>query len=156
MVERATIADDLLRGLGEIAAFTGFGEKRAFRLLQNGTLPAFKIGRIWHMRKSTYTDWMNRQEPVMPPAPPEVPAYDQSHSDESNDIAEAESGEGDDVEILTLPPGQYHQRKLHDGRVVLLRRGPVGNRLRARDQQFREIDDRRARRRNLRLPPEGC
>jgi hypothetical protein len=153
MQEHPTVADDLLRGTSEIAGFIGFSRKRTARLLNNRQLPAFKIGRIWCMRKSTYTDWMNRREPIMPPGPPALSVSAESRADEPEDMADAE---GEDVEVLTLPPGQYHQRRLLDGRVVLLRRGPVASPLRARERQFREIDQRRAHRQNLRLPREGC
>jgi hypothetical protein len=154
MDERATIADDLLRGAAEIAAFIGLSERQALHLLKSGRLPGFKIGWNWCMRRSTYTEWVNRREPPMPPSPPAVPASDEDHANRQDDMANTESD--DEVEVLTLPPGQYHQRKLVDGRVVLLRRGTAGDRLRVRERQFREIDQRRAQRQNLRLPPEGC
>jgi hypothetical protein len=144
MDERPTIADDLLRSIPVIAAFTGFSEKQVLRLLQNGELPGFQLGRIWCLRRSTYTEWVNRREPVMPPAPPAVQASDEQHADQPDDLAHEDLGQ--DVEVLTLPPGQYHQRKLSDGRVVLLRRGPASDRLRVRERQFREIDQRRAQR----------
>jgi hypothetical protein len=142
MDDRPTpIADDLLRGAGEIASFIGFTEPQTARLLQNGHLPAFRIGRAWVMRRSSFLDWIERREPVMPPAPPALPIIENVRADEPD-------GDGGDVEVLTLPPGQYHQRKLADGRTVLLRRGPVASRLTVREQRFREIEQRRALRRD--------
>jgi hypothetical protein len=70
---------------------------------------------------------------------------DESHADDPKDMDHAEFA--DDVEVLTLSPGQYFQRRLAYGRVVvLLRRGVTGSRLRVRERQFREIDERRAQR----------
>jgi hypothetical protein len=46
------IADDLLGGLREIAAFTGLDEARVFVLANSGELPCFRLGRNWHARKS--------------------------------------------------------------------------------------------------------
>jgi excisionase family DNA binding protein len=136
------IADDLLRGAAEIAAFTGFTEPQTARLLHNGKLPAFKIGRLWVMKRSVFVQWTERREPVMPPAPPALTTIENSHPDERD----GDGGDEGDVEVLTLPPGSYHQRKLLDGRIVILRRGPATKLLTAREQQFREIDQRRAQR----------
>ena len=52
------IADDTLRGAASIAAFIGEPERRANYLLEQARLPAFKIGRCWHMRKSTYRSFI--------------------------------------------------------------------------------------------------
>ncbi len=51
--ESTTLAEDLLTGAVQIAAFVGVEPRRAFYLLERGHLPAFKIGAKWHARKST-------------------------------------------------------------------------------------------------------
>jgi hypothetical protein len=52
MVGMTDLADDLLTGAGAIAGFIGATRRRAFYLLERGELPAFKLGNIWHARKS--------------------------------------------------------------------------------------------------------
>ena len=56
------IAEDTLRGAAKIAAHIGDNERRVNYLLEQGRLPAFKIGRCWHMRKSTYRKFINELE----------------------------------------------------------------------------------------------
>jgi hypothetical protein len=55
-------AQDMLQGMAEIAVFTGNSERRTNYLLERKRLPAFKIGNIWHMRKSTYRAFIERLE----------------------------------------------------------------------------------------------
>jgi excisionase family DNA binding protein len=48
------LADDLLSGVEEIAAFTGLTKREAYHLAPKGKLPVFKVGdRKWCARKST-------------------------------------------------------------------------------------------------------
>jgi hypothetical protein len=47
------LADDLLTGAGKIAVFIGKPPCTTYHLLENEKLPAFKLGKIWHARKST-------------------------------------------------------------------------------------------------------
>ena len=56
------IGDDLLVGAEAIGAFWGCGKRRAFYLCERGNLPAFKVGRIWHARKSTLVEHVRRLE----------------------------------------------------------------------------------------------
>lgn len=56
------ISNDLLEGAGAIAAFTGKTVRQANYLLETGQLPAFKIGRLWHMRRSTFMQFIEQQE----------------------------------------------------------------------------------------------
>lgn len=56
------VADDTLRGAAAIAAYIGQTERQTNHLLDQARLPAFKIGRSWHMRKSTYRDFIGRLE----------------------------------------------------------------------------------------------
>ncbi len=48
-----SLADDLLRGVPAIAEWRGDPERRTYYLLENRQIPGFKIGNIWHSRKST-------------------------------------------------------------------------------------------------------
>ena len=57
-----TIRDDLLVGAAAIGAFWGCSKRRAFYLCERGNLPAFKVGRIWHARKSTLIAHVRRLE----------------------------------------------------------------------------------------------
>jgi hypothetical protein len=47
-------ADDTLEGVIEIAAHLGKTERQVFYLCETGQIPAFKLGKKWHLRKSTY------------------------------------------------------------------------------------------------------
>lgn len=47
------LSDDLLKGVKQIANHTGDGERRTYYLLEHGLIPGFKIGAIWHARKSS-------------------------------------------------------------------------------------------------------
>jgi hypothetical protein len=48
------LADDLLTGTKQIAAFTGKTERQIYHMAEKKQLKGiFKIGRIWHGRKST-------------------------------------------------------------------------------------------------------
>lgn len=42
-----TLADDLLNGAEEIAAFVGKDVRQVFYQLQRGYLPGTKVGRLW-------------------------------------------------------------------------------------------------------------
>jgi hypothetical protein len=54
-VAEPEIADDMLRGCAAIAGWLGEPEPRVERNLSRKTIyPAFKMGGLWHMRKSTY------------------------------------------------------------------------------------------------------
>lgn len=55
------LADDMLRGAAEIAAFLGFKERQVYHL-SDGRLPVFRIGAILCARKSTLTEWIAEQE----------------------------------------------------------------------------------------------
>ena len=51
----ASLADDLLSGIKAIGDFVGKPERQTYHLCTTGKLPgAFQIGRIWHLRKSTF------------------------------------------------------------------------------------------------------
>jgi hypothetical protein len=47
-------AADILEGAAAIAAHTGKSLRQTHYLLETGQLPAFKMGKIWHMRRSTF------------------------------------------------------------------------------------------------------
>lgn len=46
------LADDLLKGVPQIAEYTGDSERRTYYLLENDLIPGFKVGTRWHSRKS--------------------------------------------------------------------------------------------------------
>ncbi len=47
-----SLKDDLLRGVTKIADHIGESERRTYYLLERSLIPGFKIGAIWHSRKS--------------------------------------------------------------------------------------------------------
>ena len=55
--------DDVLHGAEEIRAHTGDKTiRRTYHKLETGQLPGFKIGSLWHMRRSTYAALIERLE----------------------------------------------------------------------------------------------
>jgi hypothetical protein len=61
----APLANDILRGAEQIAAFL-FGDRnqrrRIYWLVQNQSLPVFRIGRTICARQSTLSEWISMQE----------------------------------------------------------------------------------------------
>jgi hypothetical protein len=57
-----SVADDMLTGAEEMAAFTGNTVRRMNYLLEKRCVPAYKEGRIWRMRKSTYLRFVEQRE----------------------------------------------------------------------------------------------
>jgi hypothetical protein len=57
-----SLADDLLDGADEIAAFLGWPKRRVFYALERRRIPGFKIGNKWHARRSTLTAHIARLE----------------------------------------------------------------------------------------------
>jgi hypothetical protein len=53
-VTTEAFSSDILEGAAAIAAHTGKTLRQAHYLLETGQLPAFKIGKVWHMRRSTF------------------------------------------------------------------------------------------------------
>ena len=56
------IADDTIEGAARIAAYIGKPRRQTNHLLETRQLPAFKIGRGWNMRKSTYRRFIEQKE----------------------------------------------------------------------------------------------
>ena len=57
--------DDLLKGVSAIAKWRGDNERRTYYLLEKKLIPGFKIGSVWHARKSTMlTDIERRVEEI--------------------------------------------------------------------------------------------
>lgn len=54
--EATTLKDDLLRGLGQIAAYSGESERRVKHLIRAHGYPHFKVGRAVYSRRS----WLDR------------------------------------------------------------------------------------------------
>lgn len=61
-IESATLADDLLNGVGEIAEYTGWKERRVYHLIENAGFPAFKVGGRLCARRSTILVWIKKLE----------------------------------------------------------------------------------------------
>lgn len=57
-----SLAGDMLNGAAEIAAFTRQTVRQVNHQLESGSLPAFKVGRLWRMRKSTYLRHIEKLE----------------------------------------------------------------------------------------------
>lgn len=57
-----SIADDVLDGAEQISVFTGDTIRRVNYLLSKKMLPAFREGKNWKMRKSTYRAYIERLE----------------------------------------------------------------------------------------------
>ena len=49
------LCDDMLSGAEAIARFYGWKLRRTYYLLEQGAIPCFKVGKIWHARRSTST-----------------------------------------------------------------------------------------------------
>ncbi len=56
------LAEDLLRGADQIAAFTGTTRRQVYHLAHTSQLPVFKIGSILCARKSRIIAWIEHQE----------------------------------------------------------------------------------------------
>jgi hypothetical protein len=61
-VPPASLGADTLAGAAAIGAFIAKNKRQTEWLLERGALPAFKIGRIWHMRRSAYLEMIETQE----------------------------------------------------------------------------------------------
>jgi hypothetical protein len=57
-----TMANDLLKGIAEIAEYLGERYRRTVYLLEMGDLPAFKLRGRWYMRQSTYRSFVEDLE----------------------------------------------------------------------------------------------
>ena len=55
-------AADTLCGAAAIAEFLGKTERQVQHLLENRRLPAFKLGGVWHLRRTTYALFIARLE----------------------------------------------------------------------------------------------
>ena len=49
---QSSLAEDVLRGCANIAAFIGLDERQTFHALQRGYLPASKEGKVWVTTKT--------------------------------------------------------------------------------------------------------
>lgn len=52
--------DEILT-LREVAEYLKIGERTAYRLVQDGKLPAFKVGGAWRLRRGALDTWMAQQ-----------------------------------------------------------------------------------------------
>jgi excisionase family DNA binding protein len=56
------LAEDILRGAAEIAAYMGFERRVVYHLASKGALPVFRMGEIVCARRSTLLAWVIQQE----------------------------------------------------------------------------------------------
>lgn len=56
------IADDVLKGASEIAAFLGEDRRSVFYMISKGVIPHFRLGESIRARKSTLRSWVAEQE----------------------------------------------------------------------------------------------
>lgn len=56
------IANDILKGADEIAAFLGEDTRAVFYAISRGRLPHFRVGQNIRARKSTLLAWIANQE----------------------------------------------------------------------------------------------
>jgi hypothetical protein len=56
------IAEDILVGADAIAAHIRKTKRQTFYLLETKQIPAFKLARAWHMRKSSYRTHIEQLE----------------------------------------------------------------------------------------------
>jgi len=71
--------DDEILTIKEVGKYLKVGERTAYRLAQEGTLPAFKVGGSWRVRKADLDTWITRQvehkrSEVEPDPDPESPS----------------------------------------------------------------------------------
>ena len=52
--------DEILT-LREVAEYLKIGERTAYRLVQEGKLPAFKVGGTWRLRRGDLDSWIEQQ-----------------------------------------------------------------------------------------------
>jgi len=62
MNDNIPLADDLLRGADDIAAFLGLAPRAVYHAASRAALPTFRIGAILCARRSTLLAWIAEQE----------------------------------------------------------------------------------------------
>ena len=50
-----------LMTLEEVASYLRVNEKTVYRLLNEGNIPAMKVGHLWRFKKSAVDDWLNQK-----------------------------------------------------------------------------------------------
>ncbi len=62
MNDNISLADDILRGADDIAAFLGLAPRAIYHAASRAKLPVFRIGAVICARKSTLMAWISEQE----------------------------------------------------------------------------------------------
>ena len=53
--------DDEILTIKEVGKYLKISDRSAYRLAQEGTLPAFKVGGSWRVRRADLDAWITRQ-----------------------------------------------------------------------------------------------
>ena len=56
------VADDLLRGADQIAAYLGLSRRQAYHVISHKRLPTFRLGTVICARKSSLLRWIEAEE----------------------------------------------------------------------------------------------
>lgn len=65
--------DDEIMTIKEVGKYLKLSDRSAYRLAQEGTLPAFKVGGSWRVRRSDLDAWITRQVETQGSAPEQDP-----------------------------------------------------------------------------------
>ena len=60
--EQETAANDLIAGAAAIGTYIGKTQRQAEHLIEKREIPVFKLGGIWHMRKSRFAAHLEKLE----------------------------------------------------------------------------------------------
>ena len=62
MNDNIPLADDLLRGADDIAAFLGLAPRAVYHAASRNQIPHYRVGAIIFARRSTLLAWISEQE----------------------------------------------------------------------------------------------
>lgn len=65
--------DDEILTIKQVGKFLKVGERTAYRLAQEGVIPAFKVGGSWRVRRADLDAWITRQVQAQNSAPEQDP-----------------------------------------------------------------------------------
>jgi excisionase family DNA binding protein len=84
--------------LSEVADYLGMAERTIYQYVQEGKIPAFKIGTSWRFRRSEIDGWLESQrtgppvsEPLFPASDPPLTRRERRDRDKADQEAEVEA-----------------------------------------------------------------